>query len=249
MESQKGKEEVEDPFELSPDQIALNLKTVREKIDAALKRSGRGGEKVELCAVSKKKSIADIRAAMDAGQFLFGENYVQEIREKYDVLQDSCHWYMIGHLQRNKVKYIIDKVEMIHSVDSVELAEQIEKEAAKQGRTMDILLEVNVAGEESKWGFTPEGVLYSAEKIAALEHIRVKGLMTSAPYTENAESNRIYFRHLREILKELQKAGLPNVEADTLSMGMTRDYEVAVEEGATIVRVGTGIFGERNYAK
>ena len=155
---------------------------------------------------------------------------------------------MIGHLQRNKVKYIADKVKMIHSVDSLELAQQIEKEAAKHDLVMDVLLEVNVAKEESKWGFSAEDVLDAAEKIGLLPHVRVRGLMTSAPYTENAETNRIYFRELHALYEELQHAGFKGVQADTLSMGMTGDYVVAVEEGATMIRVGTGIFGERDYS-
>ena len=185
---------------------------------------------------------------MTAGQKLFGENYVQEIREKYEELGDACEWHMIGHLQRNKVKYIADKVKMIHSVDSWELAQQIEKEAAKHDLVMDVLLEVNVAKEESKWGFSAEEVLDAAEKIGLLPHVRVRGLMTSAPYTENAETNRIYFRELHALYEELQHAGFKGVQADTLSMGMTGDYVVAVEEGATMIRVGTGIFGERDYS-
>lgn len=236
-----------DQFELTPDEIAQNLKNVQENVTKACERVHRNPSEVTICAVSKLKSVQDIQAAMTAGQKLFGENYVQEIREKYEELGDTCEWHMIGHLQRNKVKYIADKVKMIHSVDSWELAQQIEKEAAKHDLVIDVLLEVNVAKEESKWGFSAEDVLDAAEKIGLLPHVRVRGLMTSAPYTENAETNRIYFRELHALYEELQHAGFKGVQADTLSMGMTGDYVVAVEEGATMIRVGTGIFGERLF--
>ena len=212
-----------DQFELTPDEIAQNLKTVQENVKKACERVHRNPSEVTICAVSKLKSVQDIQAAMTAGQKLFGENYVQ-------------------------VKYIADKVKMIHSVDSWELAQQIEKEAAKHDLVMDVLLEVNVAKEESKWGFSAEEVLDAAEKIGLLPHVRVRGLMTSAPYTENAKTNRIYFRELHALYEELQHAGFKGVQADTLSMGMTGDYVVAVEEGATMIRVGTGIFGERDYS-
>lgn len=237
-----------DQYELTPDQIAANLASVRKNVNDACARTGRKPEDVAICAVSKLKSVADIQAAMAAGQHLFGENYVQEIRAKYEELGDQCEWHMIGHLQRNKVKYIIDKVAMIHSVDTIELAQQIEKEAAKHNVTMDVLLEVNIAREESKWGFTAEEALPAAREIGALPHVRVRGLMTSAPYTEDAETNRVHFRNLKKLFDELGTAGYDGVHADTLSMGMTGDYIVAVEEGSTMIRVGTGIFGQRDYS-
>lgn len=237
-----------DQYELTPDQIAANLAEVRKNVADACARTGRNPEEVTICAVSKLKEVRDIRAAMAAGQHLFGENYVQEIRAKYEELGNACEWHMIGHLQRNKVKYIIDKVTMIHSVDTVELAQQIEKEAAKHDVTMDVLLEVNIAQEESKWGFTAEETLAAAKEIGALPHVTVHGLMTSAPYTENAETNRVHFRNLKKLFDELKDAGYDGVHADALSMGMTGDYVVAVEEGATMIRVGTGIFGLRDYS-
>ncbi len=203
---------------------------------------------MQLCAVSKRKPVQDMRAAMQAGQLLFGENYVQELRDKYEVLQDSCTFHMIGHLQRNKVKYLMGKVSLIHSVDSLELAEQIDKEAAKSGLVMDVLLEVNAAGEESKWGFAPEETMEAARAAGSLPHVRVRGLMTSAPYTEDPESNRVYFHTMKRLQEQLAASGYDGVLADTLSMGMTGDYAVAVEEGATLVRVGTGIFGQRDYS-
>ncbi len=235
-------------YELTPEEIAANLQTVRNNIEAACKRAGRNPEEVQLCAVSKRKPVQDMRAAMQAGQILFGENYVQELRDKYEVLQDSCTFHMIGHLQRNKVKYLMGKVSLIHSVDSLELAEQIDKEAAKSGLVMDVLLEVNAAGEESKWGFAPEETMEAARAAGSLPHVRVRGLMTSAPYTEDPESNRVYFHTMKRLQEQLAASGYDGVLADTLSMGMTGDYAVAVEEGATLVRVGTGIFGQRDYS-
>lgn len=228
--------------------VTENLSKVEEKIKEACRRAGRDRSEVTLIAVSKTKPEAMIEEAYGVGQRDFGENKVQEICRKKDLLPEDIRWHMIGHLQRNKVKYIADKVKMIHSVDSWELAQQIEKEAAKHDLVMDVLLEVNVAKEESKWGFSAEDVLDAAEKIGLLPHVRVRGLMTSAPYTENAETNRIYFRELHALYEELQHAGFKGVQADTLSMGMTGDYVVAVEEGATMIRVGTGIFGERDYS-
>ncbi len=235
--------------ELTAEEIAENLQTVRQKVEEACGRTGRDPSSVQICAVSKLKPTEDMRAAMAAGQTLFGENYVQEIREKYEILGDACTFHMIGHLQRNKVKYLTDKVTLIHSVDSLELARQIEKEMSKVNRTMDILLEVNVAGEESKWGFAPDEVMAAAREAGSLPHVRVRGLMTSAPYTENAESNRPYFRQLHTLFTELGQIDAEGILADTLSMGMTGDYTVAVEEGSTLVRVGTGIFGRRNYSR
>lgn len=228
--------------------IHRNLEIVKENIKKACIKSGRNPEEVTICAVSKLKPMEDIRIAMSSGQHLFGENYVQELVSKYESIRDAAEWHMIGHLQKNKVKYIIDKVSLIHSVDSISLAAQIDKEARKKDKIMDVLLEVNIAGEESKWGFTEEETLEAAKEIGALGHIRIRGLMTSAPYTEEAETNRIHFRNLKSLFDRLKEADFPGVEPTTLSMGMTGDYMVAVEEGATMVRVGTGIFGERNYS-
>ena len=226
--------------------IAANLRAVRARIDAACGRAGREPSSVTLCAVSKRKPEEDIRAALAAGQHVFGENYVQELCGKAQDLQgEPLEWHMIGHLQRNKVKNIIDIASLIHSVDSLRLAQQIEKDAAAAGRRIDVLLEVNAAGEESKFGFAPEEVPEAARAIGALEHVCVKGLMTSAPITDDPETNRPYFKVMRTLLEELQRREDPGVDAQILSMGMTGDFEVAVEEGATIVRIGTAIFGER----
>ncbi len=235
--------------ELTAEEISANLAHLQDNIEKACAKAGRDPKEVTICAVSKLKPVEDIKAAMDAGQLLFGENYVQEIVQKYETLGTPPEWHMIGHLQRNKVKYIIDKVTLIHSVDSLSLAAQIEKEAAKHDLVMPVLLEVNIAGEESKWGFTKSETLDAAKEIGALPHVKVAGLMTSAPYTEDAETNRVHFRNLKALYDKLAGANLPGVEPTILSMGMTGDYVVAVEEGSTMVRVGTGIFGARNYAK
>ena len=189
-----------------------------------------------------------LKEAYDAGARVFGENKVQEIVDKYDQMPSDVKWHMIGHLQRNKVKYIVDKVAMIHSVDSLRLAETIEKEAAKKAVIVPILIEVNVAQEESKFGLKPEEVLPFIEQIADFSHIQINGLMTIAPYVDNAEENREIFRELKKLSVDIAAKNINNVTMSVLSMGMTGDYMVAVQEGATMVRVGTGIFGARNYA-
>lgn len=227
--------------------IGENIHCVQSNIQAACQRSSRSAETITLLAVSKTKPNEMILAAQSAGLTAFGENYVQELCEKIEALPSDIIWHMIGHLQRNKVKYIIGKTALIHSVDSFRLAEQIEKEAAKAGVVQDILLEINVAQEESKWGFPLEDAAEAVKQVSQLSHVRVKGLMTSAPYTENPEDNRLYFRALRSCFDSIREMSLPNVSMEVLSMGMTGDYEVAIEEGSTLVRVGTGIFGERNY--
>ena len=225
-----------------------NFRQVEENIRRACGRAGRDPRDVTLIAVSKTKPVELLREAYDLGTRVFGENKVQEIVEKYEALPKDLHWHMIGHLQRNKVKYIIDKVDLIHSVDSVRLAETIEKEAAKHDLTANILLEVNVAEEESKFGLKVDEVEQVVDEIAKFSHIKVCGLMTIAPFVENPEENRPYFRRLRNLSVDIGGKNVDNVTMSILSMGMTNDYEVAVEEGATMVRVGTGLFGARDYA-
>ena len=225
-----------------------NLKAVDQEIKEACDRSGRAREDVTLIAVSKTKPVETLQEAYDLGVRVFGENKVQELVDKYKVLPKDIHWHLIGHLQRNKVKYIIDKVDMIHSVDSIRLAETIEKEAAKHNIKVKILIEVNVAKEESKFGIHPEELDAFIEEISHFSHIQVMGLMTIAPFVENAEENRPIFEHLRKLSVDIANKNIDNIIMSVLSMGMTNDYQVAVEEGATMVRVGTGIFGERNYA-
>jgi len=227
--------------------LAENLKIVEEKICAACKRANRNRDEVTLIAVSKTKPVSMLNEVYHEGIRCFGENKVQELTEKYDRLPEDVRWHMIGHLQRNKVKYIIDKVELIHSVDSIRLAETIEQEAAKRNVIANILIEVNVAEEDSKFGLKVEDVLPIVEEIAKFPHIRIKGLMTIAPYVENPEENRNVFASLQKLSVDIAEKNIDNVSVEILSMGMTNDYEVAIEEGATMVRVGTGIFGERDY--
>lgn len=223
------------------------LEEVEENIQEACRRAGRDRSEVTLIAVSKTKPAEILKEAYDLGVRVFGENKVQELTEKFEVLPKDIRWHMIGHLQTNKVKYIADKVELIHSVDSLRLAETIEKEAAKRGRVIDILVEVNVAEEESKFGLKKEEVIPFIEKVAGFSHINVRGLMTIAPFVENPEKNRSVFADLRKLSVDITAKNIDNVNVSILSMGMTNDYEVAIEEGATMVRVGTGIFGARDY--
>jgi len=228
--------------------IAENLALVEKKIEDACKRAGRDVKEVTLIAVSKTKPIELIKAAMSSGHTEFGENKVQELVDKYDALPQTIKWHMIGHLQRNKVKYIVDKVALIHSVDSLRLAETISKEASKRDVCVSILVEVNVAREESKFGTTYDDALSLISSIAHLPNINIKGLMTIAPFVTDPEENRLVFRKLKQLSVDIMAKNINNVNVDILSMGMTGDYEVAIEEGATMVRVGTGIFGEREYA-
>lgn len=228
--------------------IAENIAKTEDEISKVCKASGRNRSDVTLIAVSKTKPTAMLEEAYETGCRDFGENKVQELTEKYECLPKDIRWHMIGHLQRNKVKYLIGKVFLIHSVDSLRLAEEISKESVKKNVTTSILIEVNVAGETSKFGlFTSEEVITLVKQIAALPGIAVKGLMTIAPYVENAEDNRQYFRALKQLSVDIMQKNIDNVSMDVLSMGMTGDYKVAVSEGATYVRVGTGIFGERDY--
>lgn len=224
-----------------------NFDKVNANIQAACDRAGRNREDVTLIAVSKTKPIQMLQEAYDFGVRVFGENKVQEIVDKYEALPKDISWHMIGHLQRNKVKYVVGRAVLIHSVDSVRLAEAIDQEAEKKGIVMPVLVEVNVASEESKFGVRVEECADFIENIAKMEHISVEGLMTIAPFVENAEDNRKYFAKLRELSVDISAKNIDNVNMRDLSMGMTGDYEVAIEEGATMVRVGTGIFGERNY--
>lgn len=229
--------------------ITENLEQVKKNIRDACLAAGRDPGEVTLIAVSKTKPTELLQEAYDAGARDFGENKVQEIMDKYPQLPADIRWHMIGHLQRNKVKYIVDKAAMIHSVDSFRLAQTIEQEAAKHEVQVSILLEVNVAEEESKFGLKMDEVLPLIERIAEFPHIKVCGLMTIAPFVENAEENRMFFRQLKKLSVDIEAKNINNVSMSVLSMGMTGDYQVAVQEGATMVRVGTGIFGERNYVR
>ncbi len=226
-----------------------NLIQVEHNIEKACRRAGRDRSEVTLIAVSKTKPVETLQEAYDLGVRVFGENKVQEMADKYEVLPKDIQWHLIGHLQRNKVKYIIDKAVLIHSVDSLRLAQTIEKEAEKHNLTAHILIEVNVAREESKFGIFPEELESLVDEIAKLPHIQVDGLMTIAPFVPDPEENRPVFRELRKLSVDISAKKVDNVNMSVLSMGMTNDYQVAIEEGATMVRVGTGIFGARNYAQ
>ena len=227
--------------------VCENYKEVEKRVEEACKRAGRKREEVTLIAVSKTKPVSMIEELLPLNVRDFGENKVQELTAKAEILPSNLHWHMIGHLQRNKVKYIVDKACIIHSVDSLRLAEEISKEAQKKQVTAKILIEVNVAEEESKFGVRTSEVLPLIEAISLLPNIAIKGLMTIAPYVENPEENRWIFQKLKNLSIDIKGKNFDNVTMDVLSMGMTGDYEVAIEEGATHVRVGTGIFGERNY--
>lgn len=226
--------------------IQNNLTEVRAHIKEAVKKAGRNPNDVTLIAVSKTKPIEMLLAAYEEGCRDFGENKVQEILDKYGSMPADTRFHMIGHLQRNKVKYIIDKVVIIHSVDSLRLAEEISKEAVKKQVEMDILIEVNIAREETKFGVLEEDVLELVKQIALLPAIHVRGFMTIAPFVKDAEENRKHFAKLRQLAVDIKKKNIDNIKVDILSMGMTGDYMTAIEEGATYVRVGTGIFGERS---
>ncbi|MCI9231578.1 MAG: YggS family pyridoxal phosphate-dependent enzyme [Lachnospiraceae bacterium] len=225
--------------------VRENMEDVKERIRVACGRAGRPQSDVTLIAVSKTKPLEFVREAYEAGARDFGENKVQDLLDRIDALPSDIRWHMIGHLQRNKVKYIIGKVAMIHSVDSLRLAEEISRESVKHQVDTDILIEVNVAGEESKFGVSVEEAPRLAEEISRMPAVHVRGLMTIAPFVENAEENRQYFRKLKQLSVDIERKNIDNVNMTALSMGMTGDYSVAIEEGATCVRVGTGIFGER----
>ena len=247
-----------------------NIALIEQRIQAACDRSGRDRSQVTLIAVSKTKPNKMLQEAYDFGMRHYCENKVQELVQKFNDLNsgfsDQVYWHLIGHLQRNKVKYIVDKVALIHSVDSLRLAEQIEEEAAKKNVVCDILIEVNIANEDTKYGVRAEETAALIDEILPLPHVRIRGLMAIAPYVENPEKNRKYFKKLRQLYVDIKSKKADNIDNgnfskydyseskqtlenfDILSMGMTGDFEVAIEEGATMVRVGTGIFGERDYS-
>lgn len=227
--------------------LCENLKKVEDNVDAACRKAGRSRDEVTLIAVSKTKPVEMLSTIYNQGIRDFGENKVQEMCDKMEQLPSDIRWHMIGHLQTNKVKYIVGHTTLIHSVDSLHLAKEIEKQAEKKDVTVDILVEVNIAEEESKFGIHKEETYELVRQIAALPHVHICGLMTIAPYVENSEDNRMYFRGIRQLSVDIAEQNIDNVDMDVLSMGMTGDYMVAIEEGATMVRVGTGIFGERNY--
>lgn len=229
--------------------IKENLQEVENKILAACERSGRNRDEVTLIAVSKTKPVEMIESCIEEGIRVFGENKVQELCDKYEQLPKDLQWHLIGHLQRNKVKYVTEKTVLIHSVDSLRLAQAISEDAVKKGISVDLLIEVNVAEEDSKFGVKVSEAEDLIRKISVLPGIHIQGLMTIAPYAEVPEENRPIFRVLKQLSVDIAAKNIDNVSMNVLSMGMTGDYEVAIEEGATMIRVGTGIFGERDYKK
>jgi len=226
-------------------EIQTHLHRTEDQIAEACRKSGRDGREVTLVAVSKTKPIELLMEAYEGGARHFGENRVQELLSKIPLMPSDVRWHLIGHLQTNKVRQVIGKTCLIHSVDSIKLAKEIEKESGKQELVTDILLEVNVAKEESKFGFLLEEVEGALEIINGFSHVRVRGLMTVAPFVEDAEKNRPVFRKLYELYVDMKTKNIDNGNMTTLSMGMTGDFQIAIEEGATMVRVGTGIFGAR----
>lgn len=226
--------------------IENNLQEVQEKIRQAAERAGRDVSEITLIGVTKTHPVEPMREMIDLGILDLGENKAQEIRDKYPELDREANWHFIGHLQKNKVKYVIDKVGMIHSVESGSLAKEISKRAIKLEKVMPVLVEVNISGEESKHGLKPEEVSDFLTEIEALEGIRVCGLMTMAPNYDDIEKTRPVFKGLKTLFDELNGMGR---ELDVLSMGMSNDYTIAIEEGATHVRVGNAILGKRDYTK
>ncbi len=224
-----------------------NYEKVVENVKKACERSGRNFQDVTIIAVSKTKPLSDVEELLAHGITEFGENKVQEMVDKYEHVSKPVNWHLIGHLQTNKVKYIVDKACLIHSVDSVHLAKEIEKEAAKKDVVVKVLIEVNIAQEESKFGIREDEVYSLIDAIKDMPHVHVMGLMTIAPFVDNAEENRVYFRKMHQLLLDIKSKCIDNIDMNVLSMGMTNDYEIAVEEGATMIRVGTAIFGARNY--
>lgn len=228
--------------------ISQNLNEVFKNIENAAIRSGRKRDDIILVAVSKTHPVEAVLEAQNYGINVFGENKVQELLEKYDKIPDA-KWHLIGHLQRNKVKYIIDKLEMIHSLDSIELAAEINKRAEKIKKVMPVLIQINIGKEESKSGIFEEDIYSFMEGVSGFSNILVSGIMTIPPATDNKDKTREYFKRMKEIFDKIKVNNYGNFDIKYLSMGMSGDYEIAIEEGANIVRVGTGIFGSRKYSK
>ncbi len=229
--------------------VSENYLEILEEVKNLCEKSGRDKGECTLVAVSKTKPVELLREAYEAGCRDFGENYVQELTDKIPQLPGDIRWHMIGHLQTNKVKYIVGKTYLIHSVDSVKVAREIGKQSVKLGIVSDILLEVNIAAEESKFGFRPDEIMDAVTEISSIEGVRIRGLMTSAPICEDPEENRVFFHNMKQLSIDIKKQKTDNVYMDCLSMGMSGDYECAVSEGSTFVRVGTAIFGARQYTK
>ena len=228
-------------------ELSENLRLVEERIQQACNRAGRNRQTVELIAVSKTKPVSMVQEMYALGQRAFGENRPQEIRDKSAVCPEDIRWHMIGHLQKNKLRYVVGKTALIHSVDTWELAEAIQAEAEKRDVHVPVLLEVNIAEEETKFGLLTEDTPDLAGKIAGLSRVHIQGLMTVAPFVDDPEENRSVFRKLRQLSVDIARQNIDNVNMNVLSMGMTNDFEIAIEEGATCIRVGTALFGAREY--
>jgi len=226
--------------------IADNIKTVKGRIESAAKRSGRDPASVRLVVVTKTIDVERIREAVAAGAVILGENRVQEAREKIEKLGNVASWHLIGHLQMNKAKHAVKLFDLIHSVDTLELAAEIDRQAAKIGKVQRVLVEVNIAGEASKAGMAVQDAPALVREMAKHSNIAIQGLMTIPPFSENPEDSRPYFSVLRELAKRVAGENILNAAMKELSMGMSGDFEVAIQEGATMVRVGTAIFGERH---
>jgi pyridoxal phosphate enzyme (YggS family) len=227
--------------------IVFNVARIRERIAVAAAQAGRDPQDIKLMAVTKTVAPERILRAIEAGVILLGENYVQEAREKIAAIGNRAQWHLIGHLQTNKAKYAVNLFDCVHSVDRLELARELDKRARQKNSRLNVLVEVNVSGEESKNGVPAAEALPLIRQVSLLPNLAVRGLMTMAPYTENPENSRPYFKALRNLRNEISRADLPGVQMEELSMGMTDDFEVAIAEGATIIRVGRAIFGARKY--
>jgi len=225
--------------------IRENVQFARNKIAEACRRSGRKSEEIELVAITKTVDVEQINEAIEAGIRVVGENRVQEAWRKFQEVGEKVHWHMVGHLQTNKVKRVLQFADMIHSVDSVYLAREIQTQAKKLEKTIEILIQVNTSGEESKFGLEPEATIGAIEEVSTLPNLKIKGLMTIGAFLPNPEDVRPCFKLLHDLKDRVNERGITSVEIGTLSMGMTNDYEIAIEEGSTMVRVGTAIFGER----
>ncbi len=230
---------------METDYIRDNVKAVLQRVEASALKSGRRAEDIKVIAVTKTVDESRILKAVESGLYDLGENRVQELCDKYEKIGKSCRWHLIGHLQTNKVKYIVDRVDMIHSLDRMELAEEIQKRAEKAGRVMEVLVQVNIAEEESKFGMEMDKVPDFLKNVSKFPNIRVKGLMTIAPLAQNPEEIRWVFTELRKLHIDITRENIDNINMDYLSMGMSNDFEAAIEEGSNMVRIGTAIFGKR----
>jgi hypothetical protein len=226
-------------------EIRENIENIRKRVAEAAVRSGRKPEDIKIIAVTKTIDAERVRQAVECGLTELGENRVQELCDKYELIDRKCSWHLIGHLQTNKVKYIVDKVSLIHSLDRLELAKELQNRAQKQGRILEALIQVNIAEEESKFGMRKELVPDFIKTMAGYSNLKVKGLMTIAPLAENPEDIRWVFREAKKLLIDIKAENIDNIDMDYLSMGMSGDFEIAVEEGSTLLRIGTAIFGER----